>query len=241
MGEPDLRSLHPSRRNFNQAIQSGRSHVNVIAEAKKASPSQGVLAADFNPVEIARSYEEGGAAAISVLTDASFFQGSINDLAAVARTVSVPILRKDFVIDERQIYEARKAGADAVLLIASILDLATLRRFLGIARSLAMEGLVEVHEEKELEKAVNSGALVIGINNRDLRSFRVDTGITIRLAPLIPSNVTVVSESGIESPEELERLSGLVDAALVGTSLMKSDNRVGFLRSLVEATAPPTA
>src|SRR5512140_1868862 len=241
LGEPDLRSLHPSRRNFNLALQSGRSRVSIIAEVKKASPSAGVLCSDFDAASIGRSYAEGGAAAISVLTDASFFQGSLADLAAVSRAVDLPVLRKDFVIAARQIYEARSAGADAVLLITSILDDATLRRFLSIARSLQMEGLVEVHDEAGADRAVQAGALVIGINNRDLNTFRIDISTTFRVAPRIPSNITLVSESGVETPEQLERLAGVVDAALIGTALMRKADRVGFLRTLVDAAAPPPA
>lgn len=241
LGDPDLRNLHPSSRNFSRALQSGRTAVAIVAEIKKASPSAGLLAPVFDPASIAADYVEGGAAAISVLTDVSFFQGSLEDLSVVSRTVLLPILRKDFIVDERQIYEARRAGADAVLLIAAILDAATLKRFLAIARSLGMEGLVEIHEEAEVGKALEAGALLVGINNRDLRTFQVDTGTTLRIAPLIPRNIVVVSESGIEAPEELERLEGIVDAALIGTALMKATDRVGTLRTLVDATSPPTA
>lgn len=235
MGEPDLRALHPAPRSFARALQAGRPRVAIIAEVKKASPSAGLLSPDFDPPAVARQYEAGGAAAVSVLTDVDFFQGSLEAMRQVSRAVSLPVLRKDFIIDERQIYEARAAGADSLLLITAILDQAVLRRFLQISRSLHMEPLVEVHEEAELEKAVNAGALIVGINNRDLRTFQVDVGTTRRLAPLIPRNVTVVSESGIESAEGLAALRGVVDAALIGTALMRAEDREGLLRGLVAA------
>ncbi len=235
--EPDLRSLHPSRRNFGQALKSGRSRVAIIAEIKKASPSAGVICRDFDPVRIAGEYERGGASAISVLTDASFFQGSLGALTGASETVGIPILRKDFIIDERQIYEARLAGADSLLLIAAVLDVKTMRAFLGVSRSLQMEPLVEIHDESEMENAVNAGALIVGINNRDLRTFEIRMDTTYRLAPLLPRNITIVAESGVEDSGELRKLNGVVDAALIGTSLMKSAEREALLRTFVEATA----
>lgn len=236
MPPPDLRHLRPSARNFGQALRSSLSRVAIIAEVKRASPSAGRLVESFDPVAIARDYEAGGAAAISVLTDRDFFEGSIDDLAAVSAAVGIPVLRKDFIIDERQIYEARAAGADSLLMIAAVLDEATLRRFIGIARSLLMEPLVEIHGAEEAAKAIDAGALIVGINNRDLRTFRIDVGITFDLAPRLPRHVTRISESGIEAAVELKRLEGVVDAALIGTALMTSPDRRALLAQFVAAT-----
>jgi indole-3-glycerol phosphate synthase len=237
----DPRRLVPSRRDFGRALKTAASRVAIIAEIKQASPSAGRLTADFDPVRIAREYEAGGAAAISVLTDVDFFQGSIDHLAAVAAAVEIPVLRKDFIIDERQIHEARAAGADSLLLIAAILDGETLRGFIAEARSLRMEPLVEIHDAAEAEKALAAGARIVGINNRDLRDFRIAVDTTLALAPGLPRHVTRISESGIESEAMLARLDGVVDAALIGTALMKSDDREALLRRLAAATAGPAA
>jgi len=233
--DPDLRRVRPSARNFGAALKSGRSRVAIIAEAKKASPSAGVICADFDPAAIGRQYAAGGASAISVLTDETFFQGSLGALTAVSEAVGVPVLRKDFILDERQVYEARIAGADSLLLIAAILSVGEMRLLLSTARSLLMEPLVEIHDEAEMEKAVNAGALIVGINNRDLRTFEIRMDTTYRLAPLLPRNVTIVAESGVEDAAELAKLRGTVDAALIGTSLMKAPDREALLRSFVEA------
>ena len=172
-------------RGFREAI-SATGKVNLIAEIKKASPSRGVIRSDFDPEAIARIYEDNGAAAISVLTDREFFQGDISFLAkARSVTSSVPIFRKDFIIDEYQLYQSRLAGADAILLIAATLDLSTLRSFLSIARGIHLDCLVEVHTEDELRMVLNTGAAIIGINNRNLRTFRTDIRTTARLMQIM--------------------------------------------------------
>jgi indole-3-glycerol phosphate synthase len=212
-------------RRFKEAI-SVQGKVNLIAEIKKASPSRGVIRSDFDPEAIAITYEENGAAAISVLTDREFFQGDLSFLSRVRSvTSSVPILRKDFVIDEYQIYQSRLAGADAILLIAAILDLPTLTRFLSIASDVDLDCLVEVHTADELRLALDTDAPVIGINNRDLRTFETDIRTTGRLMQMMSKDRVVVSESGIFSEEDVEFLRGCgVNAMLVGESLMRSDD-----------------
>jgi indole-3-glycerol phosphate synthase len=214
-------------RGFKEAI-SAPGKVNLIAEIKKASPSRGVIRDDFDPEAIARIYEDNGAAAISVLTDREFFQGDISFLAEVRSvTSSVPILRKDFVIDEYQIYQSRLAGADAILLIAAVLDLPTLNRFLGIASDsdIDLDCLVEVHTEDELRMVLDTSASIIGINNRDLRTFRTDIQTTARLTRIVPKDRVIVSESGISSKEDVELLRKCgVQAMLVGEALMRSDD-----------------
>jgi indole-3-glycerol phosphate synthase len=195
----------------------------IIAEVKKASPSKGVIRADFDPVAIARRYEEAGASAISVLTEEKFFQGSLAYLTACRDAITIPVLRKDFIIDEYQITEARAAGADAVLLIAALLDTDTLRAFREQAESIGMSALVEVHDENELESALSSDAMIIGINNRNLQTFQVSLETTYRLVKGIPSDKTIVSESGIATNDDLQRLADAgVHAALVGESLMRA-------------------
>ncbi|MDZ4804297.1 MAG: indole-3-glycerol phosphate synthase TrpC [Candidatus Eisenbacteria bacterium] len=235
--DPD--KLGKTSRNFAAALGAGRSTVSIIAEVKQASPSAGLLTGDFDPISIALAYAEGGAAAISVLTDVDFFRGSLEDLRGVAKSVELPVLRKDFVIDERQIYEARAAGADSVLLIAAILDRKTLQRFLAEARALGMEPLVEIHDERERDQALEAGARVVGINNRDLNTFRIDVETTLRLVPGLPDKIVVVSESGVESEAGVARLIGYADAALIGTALMRASDRSELLSRLVSAGGRP--
>lgn len=238
---PDPATLEPSRRDFMRALrprpETPRGSVAIIAEVKKASPSAGLLCADFHPADIARDYAAGGAAAISVLTDAEFFQGSLAALSEVVAAVATPALRKEFIIDERQIHEARAVGADAILLIAALLDEDDLCGFRRAAEALGMAALVEIHDEEEMERAVHSGATLIGINNRNLRDFRIDMEVTLRLAPQLPPGTVIVCESGVETPDDLRRVRGVVDAALIGTSLMRAKDRVGLLKSFVAATA----
>jgi indole-3-glycerol phosphate synthase len=210
-----------------------RGAIRVIAELKRASPSRGVIRADYAPTALARAYVAGGANAISVLTDTPFFQGSLADLAAVRRAVDCPVLRKDFLVDPYQVWEARAAGADAVLLIAAALPDSALPRLLGLAQELGLEGLVEVHGPEELERAVHTGAKLIGINNRDLRTFTVSLEATFALLPQVPSEVVLVSESGIHRPEDVARLAGAgVDAILVGEGLLRHADVAGALRRL---------
>lgn len=222
-----------STRSFGAALKSD-TNIRIIAEIKKASPSLGIIREDFNPAEIARIYEASGAAAISVLTDEEFFQGSLFYLTEAKKSVNLPILRKDFIIDAYQIYEARSAGADAILLIAALLSKEEMQRYLGLAEELGMDCLVEVHSEAELKQALQTNAHIIGINNRDLATFKTDLGTTLRLRPMIPAEKIVVSESGIKSRSDVEKLiKEGVDAILVGETLMKSDDISAKLRELL--------
>lgn len=206
----------------------------IIAEVKKASPSKGVIREDFDPVAIAEEYEAAGAAAVSVLTDVKFFQGDLVYLTTCRAVTSLPTLRKDFIIDEFQIDESRAAGADAVLLIAALLDAYTLRTFRERIEKLEMAALVEVHDEQELEKVIESGAKIIGINNRDLQTFDVDIETTFRLASRIPSGRIIVSESGISTRDDLKRLADAgVNAALIGESLMSAPKPGEKLKELI--------
>jgi len=210
--------------NFKEAL-SGKG-INIIAEVKKASPSKGVIREDFDPVEIAKSYERGGARAISVLTDKQFFQGSPFYLRQVSEAVRLPVLRKDFIIDEFQIYGAKVLGAASFLLIVSILSDPQLRDFIELGRELGMEPLVETHTAEEVERALKAGAEIIGVNNRDLKTFSVSLETSISLAPLIKgAGKVMVSESGIRTEKDIKRLRKAgVDAFLVGETLMRSEN-----------------
>jgi indole-3-glycerol phosphate synthase len=209
-----------------------RDTVALIAEVKKASPSKGVLIEDFDPVHLGTTYARNGAAAISVLTDEQFFQGSLSDMQAVRQAVSTPVLRKEFVIDPYQVYEARAAETDAVLLIVAALADVQLAELHNLICELGMTPLVEVHHEAELERALKLGAQVIGINNRDLKTFHVDLGVTERLAKLVPSQVTLVAESGIMSAEDVYRMGQLgAHAVLVGEALVKSGDIAASVRT----------
>ena len=209
-----------------------KSGVNVIAEVKKASPSKGVIREDFDPLAIAKAYERGGAAAISVLTDEKFFQGSPLYLKRVAEAVKLPGLRKDFIIDPFQIYGAKVLGASSFLLIVAVLTDSQLREFIELGRHLGMEPLVEVHDERELERALKAGAEIVGVNNRDLRTFTVDVSTTLRLLPIIKGEGKLaVSESGIKGKEEICKLRERgTDAFLIGETLMRSEDPEALLR-----------
>jgi indole-3-glycerol phosphate synthase len=211
--------------------------VSIIAEVKRASPAKGVLKADLDPGLQARKYLEGGARAISVLTDEQFFKGSVDDLRAARKAAGLPVLRKDFVIDEYQLWEARVMLADAALLIVRILDKAQLRDYIALAREeLRLATLVEVHGEKELEAALDAKASIIGINNRDLDSFKVALETTARLRPLIPADRVVVSESGIARRDDLVLLEAMhVDAALIGEELVKAPDPTAKIKELLGA------
>jgi indole-3-glycerol phosphate synthase len=207
--------------------------VNVIAECKRRSPSKGVLAPDYDPVRIAILYTEGGAAAISVLTEPTFFDGALEHLAAVRQAVATPLLRKDFIVDEYQLFEARAIGADAVLLIVAALAQADLVRLQQRAWQLELATLVEVHDDAELTRAVDSGARVVGVNNRNLRTLAVDVEASYRLAGKIPRDVIGVSESGLKSREELEQLAAAgYRAFLIGERFMTDADPVRALQSL---------
>lgn len=232
-GRYPQRDLVPPPRGFLRALADFPGMA-VIAEAKKASPSKGVICADFDPVAIAKSYEAGGAQALSVLTDVDFFQGSLDYIPAVRAAVALPVLRKDFIIHEHQIGQARDYGADAILLIVAILDPHQLRDYRQMAAGLGMDSLVEVHDEWEAERALKSGAGLIGVNNRDLRDFSLDLNTTLKVKKEIPLEIPVVSESGIKSNEDVRLLAAHgVKAVLVGETLMRAADRGVALRELL--------
>jgi indole-3-glycerol phosphate synthase len=221
--EPDVRSRR-------------RGAVRVVAEVKKASPSRGVIRPDFDPPALARAYAAAGANAISVLTDAPFFQGDLSHLVAVRGAVALPILRKDFHVEPYQLWEARDAGADAVLLIAAALSPRQLQDLVGLGRELGLAALVEVHTRPELDTALASGAALVGINNRDLRTFHVSLEATVGLLPHVPAATVLVSESGISASAQVARLAAAgVDAILVGEGVLRHADVGRALRSLVGA------
>ncbi len=210
--------------------------VRLIAEVKKASPSKGVIVEDYDPASIAAEYAANGAAAVSVLTEADHFQGSLAHLEAVKAVVGpqgLPVLRKDFIFDPYQLFESRAAGADAVLLIVAALSAAQLRELLAAAQTIWLQALVEVHDEAELETALAAGAEIIGVNHRDLRTFEVDRSLSLRLRPLVPAGRLLVAESGIESAADVRRLKGAgFDGILVGEALLTAKDRPAKVREL---------
>lgn len=224
-------ATRPPARDFRQALLSNPPAV--ISEIKQASPSKGILSSDFRPAEIASKYERGGAAALSVLTDEKFFRGSLQDLEAARSAVKIPVLRKDFTVSEIHVLQAAAHGADAILLIAAILDVQQMRAFRQLASEHQMASLVEVHNEAELEAALASGAEIIGVNNRNLHNFEVDVDLSLRLVVKMPAGVVKVAESGIHSREDVSKLrSAGYDAFLVGEHLMKSGDPEAALRAL---------
>lgn len=228
----------PPARDFEGALRRARG-VGVIAEVKKASPSAGVIRADFDPVSLARAYADAGADCISVLTDEPFFQGSLDYLRAIRRAVPTPLLRKDFVIDRYQLLEARDAGADAVLLIAECLPGDTLAELYAQARELGLHVLVELHDAEELPRVLASGATLVGVNNRDLRTFDVRLEHTVELRRHVPADRLVVGESGIRTPADVATLvAGGAGAILVGESLMRQADVGAALRALLADTRP---
>jgi len=207
--------------------------VALIAEIKKASPSAGVIRGDFDPVCIARDYEAGGATALSVLTDTRYFQGSLEYLKAVREAVALPLLRKDFTLTPYQVYEARAAGADAVLLIVACLEDDLLAELKALSESLGMDALVEVHDEEEVERALACGAGLVGVNNRNLKDFSVDLATTRRIGSMLPAGVVLVSESGIKSRQDVVRAGAYgARAVLVGECLMRRDDIRAATREL---------
>lgn len=222
-------------RGFERALQTAsKKGVAVIAELKKASPSRGVIRAEFDPEKLARELETGGAAALSVLTDAEFFQGSVENLQRASASIKLPCLRKDFIVDEHQIVEARANGADAVLLIVAALSQAELTRLARSARQWGMDVLCEVHDKEELGRAVDAGCDLIGVNNRDLRTFKVDLETAVRLSEFIPKHATRVAESGIHSGADIARLRAAgYHAFLIGESLMAAEFPGEALRTLL--------
>ncbi|MBV9119259.1 MAG: indole-3-glycerol phosphate synthase TrpC [Chloroflexi bacterium] len=226
----------PVPRDFHGALR--RPGLSVIAEVKRRSPGAGSINETVDPAEQAATYSSAGAVAVSVLTDSKFFGGSADDLSAVRARVEAPVLRKDFVIDSYQVWEARALGADAVLLIVAALDKPRLVAFQQLARDLGLAALVEVHNEAEVETALAAGARLIGINNRDLQTMTVDVGTTARLRPLIPAEVTLVSESGLRTADDVARVAEAgIDAVLVGEALMASDDPAALLRSFTGTPA----
>jgi indole-3-glycerol phosphate synthase len=210
--------------------------VNVIAECKRRSPSRGVLASTYDPVAIAKQYESGGAAAISVLTEPTFFDGALEHLSAVRDAVDVPLLRKDFVVDDYQLLEARAAGADAILLIVAALEQSALVRLHSRAWELGMAALVEVHDDEELSRAIESGARLIGVNNRNLRTLAVDVSASDRLAAKMPAGVVGVSESGLQTRADLERLAAVgYRAFLIGERFMTDRDPARAIADLIGA------
>jgi indole-3-glycerol phosphate synthase len=208
--------------------------VNVIAECKRRSPSRGVLAPQYDPVAIARQYEAGGAAAISVLTEPTFFDGALDHLTAVRKAVELPVLRKDFVVDEYQLLEARAAGADAVLLIVAALEQPDLVRLQSRAWELGLAALVEVHDDEELARAIDGGARIVGVNNRNLRTLAVDVGASDRLAAKMPAGVIGVSESGLQTRADLERLAAAgYRAFLIGERFMTDPDPARAIAELI--------
>lgn len=227
------RKSHP--RPFTDALRTHEPAI--IAEIKKASPSRGVLQPNFHPAFIAHAYELGGAACLSVLTDKQYFQGSFQDLEAARAAVNLPVLRKDFIIDRLQVLEAAAHGADAILLIAAILETAQLQTLRELASSLGLASLVEVHDHDELSKAIDSGAEIIGVNNRNLDTLEVSLDTSLRLSYLMPANVVRVTESGIRIRADLDLLRGAgFQAFLVGESLMRSQDPLRLLTSLSGGT-----
>lgn len=222
----------PTPRDFRKAL--AQKDCAIIAEVKRKSPSRGVLRDGLDPLKLAGIYEASGAAAISVLTDGQYFGGSVDDLRSVSSAAGIPILRKDFIIDPVQIYESRAIGADAVLLIARVLEEGQLKDFLGIAQSLGLAALVEIHDRADAEKAVAAGAEIIGVNNRDLTTFVTDIRTTLDLLPCIPEEKIVVSESGINTRPDIMMLQAAgVRAFLIGEALVKADDPGLKLRELL--------
>ena len=219
-------------RSFRKAIESAGEKLAIIAEIKKASPSAGVIVESFDPVTIAKNYERAGASAISVLTDVKFFQGSLEHLRNVRSAVSLPLLRKDFIWDRAQIAESAANGADAILLIVAALTQDQLVRMLKAAKEFRLDALVEVHSVDELQRALEAGAEIVGINNRDLTTFDVDLAVTEKLCREVPDEIILVSESGIKTPRDVARMKACgVDALLVGEALMRGEISIEQLRS----------
>ena len=216
---------------FEQALK--KEGLSFICEVKKASPSKGVIAEDFPYLSIARAYEDAGADAVSCLTEPKYFLGSDQYLREIAEEISIPVLRKDFVVEEYQIYEAKVLGADAVLLICAILDDQELLEYRELAESLGMDALVEAHDEEEVARALKAGAKIVGVNNRDLKTFKVDMNNSIRLRNLAPDNVVFVSESGIKNAGDIAILErNRVGAVLIGETLMRSPDKKAALEEL---------
>jgi indole-3-glycerol phosphate synthase len=225
---------HRPTRGFAREL-SGNSR-RIVAEIKRSSPSKGLIRADFNPVVIARDYADHGASAISVLTEEKFFQGSLTYLEEIKTSVTVPLLRKDFIIDPYQLTEARSYGADAILLIAAVLDATVLRDLRETATALSLDSVVEVHNEEELERALDAGAEIIGINNRSLQTFEVSLATTEKLAPRVPGGILIISESGIDGAEQIRQVERWgIHNFLIGESLMRAPSPGEKLQELLRS------
>ncbi|MGB3728897.1 MAG: indole-3-glycerol phosphate synthase TrpC [Thermodesulfobacteriota bacterium] len=233
--QEQIKDALPSR-NFFQAINP-EGELKIISEVKHASPSKGIFREDFDPVEIAKSYSAGGASAISVLTDEKYFRGSLSYLKSIRAEVETPLLRKDFIVDPYQVYEARLFGADAILLIVAALDQPSLSNLLELTHSLQMNAIVEVHDEHELDRALEADARIIGINNRDLRTFDVDLNVSIKLSKRVPKDKIVIAESGIGSIEDIDNLRAEgVHVFLIGETFMKAPDPGQKLAELIKSS-----
>lgn len=220
--------------NFRYALEAKEKPINIIAEVKKASPSKGLICEKFEPVTIAKAYEAGGAAAISVLTEPSFFLGKNEYLSEIKTEVKLPLLRKDFIIDEIQIFEAKAIGADGILLITAALSDEQLKMYLKRAESLGLDALVETHDEEEVKRALEAGASIIGVNNRNLRNFEVSLETSERLREYIPRDKVFVSESGVHTKEDVLRLRKIgASALLIGEGVIKSENPTATLKAFI--------
>lgn len=227
LAQADIKESFP----FEKALRSGG--MSFICEIKRASPSKGLIVSEFPYLQIAEDYEAAGADAISVLTEPDYFLGSAAYLKEIRERVSLPLLRKDFIIDEYQIYESKIIGADAILLICALLDVDTLKKYLDLSRALGLSALVEAHDEEEVIMAVSAGARIIGVNNRNLNTFVVDIHNCIRLRPLVPDDILFVAESGIKTADDIRALrKAKVDAVLIGETLMRSADKIAALEKL---------
>lgn len=217
---------------FEQALK--RKGMNFICEVKKASPSKGVIALDFDYIQIAKDYEEAGASCISVLTEPKFFQGDLNYLKEISQVVKIPLLRKDFILEPYQIYQAKAMGASAVLLICAVLDHRELKEYLSLCNELGLSALVEIHDEAEAKMALDAGARIIGVNNRNLKDFTVDLNLSIQLRPMIPEEVVFVAESGIQTSSDIKELyKANVNGVLIGETMMRSKQKKEMLQELI--------
>lgn len=216
---------------FEKALR--KDDIAFICEVKKASPSKGIIAEDFPYVQIAKDYETAGASAVSVLTEPEYFKGSTEYLSEISKNINIPIIRKDFTVDEYMIYQARTVGASAVLLICAILDTETIKKYINICDTLGLSALVEAHDEDEIHSALKAGARLIGVNNRNLKDFTVDINNCVNLRKLVPSDVTFVAESGIKSAKDIDALrQANVNAVLIGETLMRAENKTEMLAQL---------
>jgi len=231
----DIIKKLPEALNFKESLKKNKlSNTRIIAEVKKASPSKGIIRADFDPIQIAKQYEQNNASAISVLTESDFFQGKLEYLKDIKNIVNIPLLRKDFIFDPYQVVEARANGADAVLLIAAILEKPLLEELISVVRELSLSALVEIHTREELEKVLLTDAEIIGINNRNLKTFNTDIQTSIDLMSFIPDSKVIVTESGIKTKEDILKLSDAgVDAFLIGETFMREENPGDKLKEFI--------